>query len=173
MALHTIKLAKGFGAKQHQRAGVLLVRGEEKTVELTSEQVEAIKNDPAFELSKGRSQGRNASQGEGEVRSDATEAAGQDTSQTNEAEVTEPTEAPGGESAISAEPATGEGASDDTEGTTSNTPSQASTEPSVDELSRDYSRQELEQLATQSGVKNAATLPNKAAIAQAIVEKRG
>lgn len=48
----SVQLVHTFPADRRQRGGVMFVKGESKVLDLTSEQLEAFKSDPYFNISK-------------------------------------------------------------------------------------------------------------------------
>lgn len=117
-----------------------------------------------------------ADQDAGQAEATGSDAAGADPADVAGVTPTEPVSGePGSEPAPEAEgEASAEDSADAAEGQESveNEVGEDSL-PTVDDLVRDNSREELNKLAVEAGVENPQDMDNKPAVAQAIVEKRG
>ncbi len=184
--LYKVSMAKGFPAEsRHTRAGVTLQSNDTLEVELTPDQVKEIKDDRYMVISKasGQSSDQGSDEGEGGSSSqsgadegqadDSAEDQGAEDSSVEDSEESgsedqgdEGSDADAGQDTTDA---SGEGDSPEGEEATDS----EDAEPSVDDLVRDNSREELDKLATEAGVENADQLDNKQAVAEAIVAKRG
>lgn len=193
--LYEVSMKKTFKMPFHHRAGLRFERGETRLVELTQDQVEAIKNDGYMDIKK-------PSQKAADQAADAPEREEQVSNSSTEGSSDEAPEAPGEEDQVQdsgdqedagsedegAEEAPAEDAgsedSTDSEGSETETeePQEKAAEeqideapeaPSVDDLVRDNSREELNTQAVEAGVEAPEQLQNKQEVAEAIVAKRG
>jgi hypothetical protein len=175
--LYEVSLTKGFPYEQRTRAGVTILRGATETLELSDEQVEAIRDDrfmviePARE-SESAPEGGDA--GEGEGVSQPQDPAG--TGEGNDA----------GEGNDDSQGSDGEGSPEDQgspegEGSQEGNQDDAQTQgegsdeapETVEQLLQNHSRDELNEMALAAGIGGAENMKDKPAVAEAIVAKRG
>lgn len=134
---------KAFEYATRWRNGIEFARGETKVLELTKEEVENFKNDRYFSIQEGEVEATNADEGEETLESGADTGADQKDAQSG--------------------PQADEAQDSDEE------------KEDSDELTAllQNSREVLNTMATDLGIEAAAELPNKPAVAEAIIAKRG
>lgn len=152
-ATYTVQLAKNFTQPTRWRIGIKFTRNEPQVLELTKEQVEAIKDDRYMEIKKGAPKDKSADAGSSEsdvlpTGADATpEVDAENETSTDETNTTDEEENTGDETQEDA--------------------------PAVDQKAKllQKSRNRVNALAKAAGVESPETLPNKEAVVDALLAK--
>lgn len=157
-ATYTVQLAKNFTQPTRWRIGIKFTRNEPQVLELTKEQVEAIKDDRYMEIKKGAPKDKSADApvSDGNVSPDTTTG-------TDDSTVDETTDTQDSDDVQASD-------SDEEENTSDETQEDA---PTVDQKAKllQKSRNRVNALAKAAGVESPETLPNKEAVVDALLAK--
>lgn len=145
-ATYTVQLAKNFDQATHWRVGIEFERNVPQVLELTKEQVEAIKNDRYMEIKKGAPKDKGADAGNSDADALPTVTTGETTEDAATTSPQDEVQAP-------------EGGTEESAGDT------------VDLLQK--GRSDLNAIAEQAGVVDAKKLPSKQAVVDAILATQG
>ena len=154
---YTVQLAKNFQQPTRWRLGLQFQRNVPQVLELTAEEVAIIKDDRYMEIKKGAPKDKSANAGSSE--SDVLPPAGDDTQTTDENEQEDETTTDESQTSDS----------DEEETSDSETETPATGEDRKVKLLQ-KSRNAVNGIAKKLGIENAAELPNKEAVASAIIE---
>lgn len=156
-ATYTVQLAKNFQQPTRWRGGRQFTRNEPQVLELTKEEVEAIKSDRYMEIKKGAPKDKSADAGSSE--SDVLPPAVDDTQTTDENEQEDETTTDESQTSDS----------DEEETSDSETETPATGEDRKVKLLQ-KSRKAVNSIAKKLGVENADQMANKEVVADAIIE---
>lgn len=170
--VYAVSLRKGFKMASRRRAGLVVLRNEVLETTLSKEQLEELRNDAEFVV-ESAGKAKAAAKKDDAGKSDKT---AQSAAKSAPKAKDEPKAKKEGddEPVVSTEPETQtqEGGNAPV-GDTTQEGSEGEEETELDVLVRDHNREELVKMATEAGVEEADKLPNKPAIAEAILAKRG